>query len=273
MSEQNFISAAEYLQHGYKIPSKFPPLPLKDEEFIDEWQLCSATTVLQFLGRNFGLPIENFPWQNPSEMSITLTQTLGGRLPVIETSSHKDFCSMEAVLNGRKTLSDLPPTVNAFTLQARSVKIYHQRIILLNNAPYSNIDAVRIGLQANDWLALSRKIRLRHECAHYETLRLFGGMRNHVLDEIIADSMGQIAAFGNFRADIQRAFFGLTQGQDTCDGRLTFYCQKVFPAERPIIYKIVNNSLDRLEREINSALQENKSELEILTKIIDTVRI
>ncbi|MBR0287363.1 MAG: hypothetical protein IJQ82_00120, partial [Selenomonadaceae bacterium] len=97
--------------------------------------------------------------------------------------------------------------------------------------PYSNIDAENLSLTEQDWLEKSHAIRLRHESAHYETLRLFGGMKNHALDEILADCLGQIAAFGNFDADRQRIFFGLEKGGEKCTGRLQFYCQKVFPSE------------------------------------------
>jgi hypothetical protein len=42
---------------------------------------------------------------------------------VIATGSHEDFRVMEALLNGREERSNLPLTVNAFTIKAKAEKI------------------------------------------------------------------------------------------------------------------------------------------------------
>ena len=174
---------------------------------------------------------------------------------------------MEALVNGRRAASELPPTVNAFTIVARAGSIFRHRIILLNYAPYSNIPASFLGLSRKEWLTRSHALRLRHECAHYETLRLFGDMENHALDEIAADAMGQIAAFGNVDADRQRLFFGLTRGEDICKGRLSFYCGTVLPEECRNIYRAVDRVLDSIADEVNGLLGTGASEFEILKSL------
>ncbi len=103
--------------------------------------------------------------------------------------------------------------------------------------------------------------QIAHECAHYETLRLFGGMQNHALDEIVADAMGQLAAFGNFSAARQRLFFGLEQGTGRCTGRLSFYCRNVLPWERTEVYRAVDATLGILEGRIERFLTEKKKTL------------
>jgi hypothetical protein len=55
---------------------------------------------------------------------------------------------------------------------------------------------------------MSLVIRREHECAHYFTRRLFGSMRNNLLDELIADYAGITAAAGRFRADWCLRFLG-----------------------------------------------------------------
>ena len=87
-------------------------------------------------------------------------------------------------------------------------------------------------------------------------------MKNHALDEILADALGQIAAFGNFNAARQRLFFGLHGYK--CDGRLQFYCQKVLEDERHLVYEAVDKALDIVEEKIREALSENLSEKTIL---------
>lgn len=213
------------MRHKYFCPEPIPDLPLEDERSINLRDLRARLNI---------------------DAKIFLASTLGGHLPVVETFNHEDFLIAEAILSGREKVRRLPPTINAFTIPTAK-----QKFILLNRAPYSNIPAARLNLSEEEWLSKSHVIRLHHECAHYETLRIFGGMKNHPLDEILADAIGQIAAFGDFRAERQKIFFGLNGAR--CDGRLSFYCQKLAPEDRPKVYRAVGAALDILEDEINSA--------------------
>ena len=244
------MTAEEYLAHCYRIPEILPSLPLDDENFLSKWREVDDDAI-KFLAELYGKKINL-----RGEIKISFTQTLGGKLPVIDTENHEDFTTLAAWLMNRKR-KILPLTVNAFTIPAK-IKGEPHRIILLNRAPYSNVPAEKLSLTEEDWLEKSHAIRLRHESAHYETLRLFGGMKNHALDEILADALGQIAAFGNFDADRQRIFFGLDG--DKCTGRLQFYCQKVLPDERAKIYAAVDRALDKISL-------DGKSEPEILCEL------
>ena len=258
------ISAEAYLKHRYEIPGKMPELPLADEPFVASWRETEGQEVLDFLSKDFELPVSGFPWENIGALNISFAESLGGRLPVIATESHSDFRAMEALLNGRKKPQAYPPTVNAFTMQTRAKPIHRHRVLLLNYGPYSNIPAETMGISEEDWLIRSHRLRLRHECAHYETLRLFDDMKNHALDEIMADAMGQIAAFGNFDADRQRAFFGLTKGKDACTGRLSFYCRDVAEEERPKVYRAVDRVLDAVAEELDRLLARKAGDMELL---------
>jgi hypothetical protein len=66
-----------------------------------------------------------------------------------------------------------------------------------------------MGLSEPEWQRLSLVIRLEHECTHYFTRRLFNSMRNNLLDELIADYKGIVAATGHYRADWFLRFLGL----------------------------------------------------------------
>jgi hypothetical protein len=87
--------------------------------------------------------------------------------------------------------------------------LYQDRFILLSNGPYSCVSAPALGLSAPEWHRLSLIIRQEHECTHYFTRRVFASMRNNLLDELIADYMGIVAACGAFRADWFLHFVGL----------------------------------------------------------------
>ena len=69
------------------------------------------------------------------------------------------------------------------------------------DGPYSAVPAADLGLDEAAWKEMSLVIRREHECTHYFTRRLFGSMRNNLLDELIADYAGITAALGHFRAD------------------------------------------------------------------------
>ena len=246
----------EYLSHSYSVPEMPSVLPLPAETFVASWKEAEGKEALDFLTEITGRSNKIVPLKDKDALRIFLKETLGGPIPVITTENQKDFRSVEALLNGRNVLSDFPITVNAFTLVARANKISGHRVILLGQAPYSNVPAQQLGLEEGVWLERSFRLRLAHECAHYETLRLFGDMQNHALDEIVADVIGQIAAFGDFSAERQRLFFGLEKGTGRCTGRLSYYCRGVLPWEKETVYRSVDAVLDVLEEQIKSFLTE-----------------
>lgn len=246
------MTVEEYFAHCYEVPQILPNLPLADEKFLVKWRETQDDAI-NFLSKLYGRELNL-----RGTIKISFAQTLAGKLPVIDTENHDDFTILAAWLMNREK-KILPETVNAFTIPAQ-INGERHKIILLNRAPYSNVPAEKLSLTAEDWLEKSHALRLRHESAHYETLRLFGGMKNHALDEILADCLGQIAAFGNFDADRQRLFFGLEKGGDKCTGRLQFYCQRIFPTELPKIYAAVDKYLDEISI-------DGKSELEILCEL------
>lgn len=256
------MKADTYLSHCYAIPETPPVLPLDDEAFASVWKESEGAAAREFLTEIVGQDVASFPLQQEETLRIYFAETLGGHLPVIVTGNRNDFLRVEALLNGREDLADFPVTVNAFTMQARAKNIRNHLVILLGLAPYSNVPANLLGLDEEEWIERSCRLRFTHECAHYETLRLFGGMQNHALDEIVADAMGQLAAFGNFSAARQRLFFGLEQGTGRCTGRLSFYCRNVLPWERTEVYRAVDATLDFLEDRINRFLTEKKKRTE-----------
>ena len=87
--------------------------------------------------------------------------------------------------------------------------LYQDRFLILSDGPYSGVAASEMGFAEDEWRRLSTTIRLEHECTHYFTLRVFGSMRNNILDELIADFMGITAAAGRYRSDWLLRFMGL----------------------------------------------------------------
>jgi hypothetical protein len=79
----------------------------------------------------------------------------------------------------------------------------------LSDGSYSNVSASDMGLSEAEWRRVSLAIRRDHEAAHYFTRRVFASMRNNLIDELIADYMGIVAAAGHFRANWFLRFMGL----------------------------------------------------------------
>jgi hypothetical protein len=180
----------------------------------------------------------------PERVRLFLHPTAAGRIPVVLAERRADFVALVRALCRRNEPAAVPDSQGAAmvagynnwdrvarlradfeagrlsvpgaqgwagTLQAlRGRKeLYQDCFILLSGGPYSGVAAADVGLPDDEWRCLSTVIRLEHECAHYFTRRVFGSMRNTLLDELIADYAGITAAAGAFRADWFLRFLGL----------------------------------------------------------------
>ncbi|HEX5872820.1 MAG TPA: hypothetical protein VFY65_20455 [Longimicrobium sp.] len=137
----------------------------------------------------------------------------------------------------------------AFAVLRARKELYQDRFVLLSDGPYSGVPAARMGMDGEAWRAASRTIRLEHECAHYFTRRVLGSMRNNLLDELLADYAGIVAAAGRYRADWFLRFCGL-EDADGCraDGRLWNYRgdPPLSPASFAILQRLVRAAAARL---------------------------
>ena len=97
---------------------------------------------------------------------------------------------------------------------------YQDRCIILSRGPYSAVSAQdALGLPEAEWLERSLVIRREHECTHYFTYRVFGAMRNNLLDELIADFVGIVRAFGTYRSELALRCLGLEHHDQYRAGR------------------------------------------------------
>jgi hypothetical protein len=127
-------------------------------------------------------------------------------------------------------------------------ELYQDRFMILSQGPYSNVSAQDIGLPEAEWLRLSLTIRLEHECTHYFTRRLFNSMRNNLIDELIADYRGLIAATGRYRADWFLRFMGLESFPNYREGgRLQNYRGSLSEESFKILQSLVVSAARNLE--------------------------
>ncbi|MEH1992184.1 DUF7005 family protein [Nostoc sp.] len=224
--------------------------------------------------------------QQPEQLQLILHQSLAGVIPVLLTKNREDFVSLVQALTMRNEPLPVPASMGACMItgfnnwdrvrqyrQQWSVKnfgncsesswlkefgrlipqkeLYQDRLIILSDGFYSNVSANDIGLSEVEWRRISLNIRLEHECTHYFTHRLFGSMRNNLLDELIADYRGIVAAIGHYRADWFLRFLGLESFPDYREGgRLQNYRGQPPLSEGAfkILQALVKSAAENLER-------------------------
>ena len=203
-------------------------------------------------------------WQQPEALQLWIAPHPCGAMPVLQTPSWSDFELLVRALAHRAEPVALADGVHA---QAISGLIHwglinqfgrqsRARLIVLHQAPYGSVDAEHVpgGLDEDRWLEASTCLRLEHELTHLATKRLLGEMRLNLLDELIADCMGMVAALGRFDA----ALFGRCLGIDInhgdtpiANGRWLSYTRELSATEAHEVVRLVMARA----RELESALQ------------------
>ena len=99
---------------------------------------------------------------------------------------------------------------------------YRDTLILLGAGEYSAVPAGRVGLGRAEWLEKSLTIRCYHELTHFVCRRLFPQDVDPLRDEVLADLVGTLAAFGRCEAGLVELFLGIGDSP-RADGRLAHY--------------------------------------------------
>lgn len=182
--------------------------------------------------------------EEPSSLSLDLHATAAGHVPILRVGNRQDFVTLVQACSCRNEPDPIPDSMGAcivvglndwdrvvryrrrleadrgealseaqwareLTALVPRKDLYQDRFIILSSEPYSAVPAGEAGLDEAAWRRLSVEIRLEHECTHYFTLRAFGVMRNHLLDELVADFAGLAHAFGRYDAAHFLRFLGL----------------------------------------------------------------
>ena len=220
----------------------------------------------------------------PDAVRIEIHATPAGRLPVVVAPERGDFELLVQALTKRNEPAPVPASIGAcmvagytnverlrrlrdqwwtghpFPTEAgwkRELQMllprkasYQDRFIIASTTPYSAVPADRLGLGREAWERLSLAIRVEHESMHYFTRRVFGSMKNRLLDEIIADYAGIVRAAGRFRADWALRFLGLESYPHYREGgRLEHYRgdPPLSDGAFRILHHLIKRALDNLE--------------------------
>ena len=100
---------------------------------------------------------------------------------------------------------------------------YRDTLLLLSAGEYSAVPAEMTGLSRDEWLKRSVTIRKYHELTHFICRRLWGGDVQPLRDEVIADLIGLLAAFGEYDTRLAEILFGVEDDSFRKGGRLSHY--------------------------------------------------
>jgi hypothetical protein len=196
------------------------------------------------------------PLQQPEQLKLWIAPHPCGAMPVLETPNWEDFMWLVRALAHR---GEPVAIVNGVHAQAISGLIHWGLIpqfgrqsrtclIVLHQAHYGSVPASLVpgGLSEADWLEASTTLRLEHELTHLATKRLLGEMRINLLDELIADCMGMVAALGLFSAEL----FGRCLGSGNDEGRWTTYTNELDRTDARQALELVMARAGELEKEL-----------------------
>ena len=99
---------------------------------------------------------------------------------------------------------------------------FRSELIVISEGPYSNVPAAETPYDEQEWLRVSREVRLHHECAHVVCRRTMPDDVLPVWDEVTADVTGLLCATGGYPAALAARFLG-TSAEGFSGGRLSEY--------------------------------------------------
>ena len=125
---------------------------------------------------------------------------------------------------------------------------YLDTIILLSGGEYSAVPAERIGMSREEWLEKSVTIRKFHELTHFICRKLWIEKKEALRDEIYADCIGLIAAFGEYRTDLAKLFLGIESETYRKGGRLEHYIEGAPPEAQQRAADLIREADEKVGR-------------------------
>ena len=182
--------------------------------------------------------------ERPESLLLTFSDGVAGLLPLLIAGTRADFESLVRAFTERNEPRDVPASMGACFVKglnnwdrvnrhrrvweaengtagdedawreelgrfAAQKARYQDRFVILSRGPYSGVPGSEVRVTETEWLERSLIVRAEHESTHDLTWRLFGIVRSHATDEIIADFVGLVRAFGVYPDGIARVLLGV----------------------------------------------------------------
>ncbi len=142
-----------------------------------------------------------------------------------------------------------------FARLAKQPGMFRAEIVVISEGPYSNIAASRTPYGDEEWLRISREIRLHHECAHVVCRRTMPDDIAPVWDEVTVDVVGLLCATGDYDSALAALFLGVDPSGFT-GGRLSEYLSDDQATNIDDIAIQVNGTLENIEATVQAAAQD-----------------
>ena len=230
-----------------ELPGRFPQLQLPIRE---KMRADPAYSEAVLRGEAVLNPLP-FPF-SPGD-SLSTAETPAGRAEILYLTERETFIRAYRALAYRCEPKEIPDAVGAVTLRGlidwgkirrhraeylaaggedwagefrrftSEKQNYQSTLILLSRGEYSHVPAQAVGLDRETWLERSLTIRKYHELTHFVCRSLFPDRIDAIRDEVLADLIGIVAAFGSYDAALARRFLGIADGVFCGEGRLSHY--------------------------------------------------
>ncbi len=255
--EAGISESAEYrraTRQGEAEPERRTPLGFEREDLLSlhvEESIAGAIPVLVARHRNDfvrlvrTLTARNEPEPVPEAMGACLVK---GLVNWDRVGAARRRFEAELAAVGRSATEEEWAAEMTSRIRPRK-ELWQDRLILLSDGPYSAVPAEELDLDPATWRERSLALRLAHECFHCLTLRRHGRIRSHLLDELLADYVGSLAAFGSYEARRALRFLGLRSDAPASPGGRWEIYRGALPAEAiPALARLVERAAQALER-------------------------
>ena len=271
-----------------KLARRYPQLLLPIQEGTRQTEAYKSAVLC-------GEPLDAQPdFRCPEEIIASSEDTPAGRAEILYLGDRQDFLHAYQALAYRCEPTPIPDSVGAVTIGGliNWEKIHHHRdeylaaggedwdaefsrftsepknyrdsVILLSGGNYSNVPAERVGLAPEAWKEKSYLIRKFHELTHFVCRGLYPEDIDALRDEVIADSIGLVAAFGEYDPALARLFLGVEGGVFREGGRLSHYAKE---DELPAAVSRVNAMIDEYDARIEKARTADQDLFALLLRI------
>lgn len=179
----------------------------RDDSFLMPWNNILADVPVLGIDKTINAYLASkcpIDFVNPEDIALTIYDSFAGPIPVFSIKNIADFENMVTNVVHKGQRPDNIEATGASFVCGKTI-----RFIILSQKPYSNVPAIELGLDDEDWLQKSMIIRREHECTHYYTKWKYGTAMNHLHDELIADFNGVYSAFGEYKAEYFLRFMGI----------------------------------------------------------------
>ena len=247
---QLYVAPSEDAQEAHALAARrdSPPADANLDHFVSgpDDELCVVDTPAG--------PIETLFLSRRGDFE-TLLRIVGHRarpVPIARTIgaiTYKGLPDWGAVAAARSAYlaSGGDDWASEFSRLARQPGSFRAELVVISEGPYSNIPAGSTAYDEDEWLRVSRAIRLYHECAHVVCRRIMPEDVLPVWDEVTADMVGLVCATGTYDAALASLFLGVT-ADGYAGGRIVEYLSDDQVAGIDVLSREVHDACGRIRQ-------------------------